>query len=233
MISTKMMHKVLTHSVEDYLKTIYNIAGENGRATTNQLAARMGVTPASVTGMVQKMAMADPPLLLYHKHQGVELTQEGVKAALEIIRHHRLLELFLQQTLGYSWDEVHAEADRLEHVISEDLEERIAQVLGDPSHDPHGEPIPTRDLHLPTTSMTSLGELRKGQDAVIERVDTTDQDLLRYLSTIGLVPGAQVRVLDYSPFDENIRLSTKGQADSLVLGQHITQQIFVNRIHSE
>ncbi|MGE5222175.1 MAG: metal-dependent transcriptional regulator [Omnitrophica WOR_2 bacterium] len=228
-----MMHQVFTHSVEDYLKTIYSIAGENGRATTNQLAERMGVKPASVTGMVQKMAMADPPLLLYHKHQGVELTPQGVKAALEIIRHHRLLELFLQQSLGYSWDKVHAEADRLEHVISEELEDRIAQVLGNPSHDPHGEPIPTRDLQLPASSVIPLSELRKGQEVIVERVDTIDQDMLRYLSTIGLVPGAQVRVLDYSPFDENIRLIIKGQADSMVLGQHITQHIFVNPVHTE
>ena len=222
----------LTQAIEDYLKTIYELTGSEGRASTNQLAERLGVAPASVTGMIQKLAAAEPPLILYQKHHGVELTPEGEKAALEVIRHHRLLELFLQEKLGYSWDEVHAEADRLEHVISEDFEERMAQALGNPSHDPHGEPIPTRDLRVPTSSETRLSELRPGQQATVERVDASDTDLLRYLGEIGLIPQAVVTVVDYSPYDGNLHLQIHGQSKLQVLGPRITGQVFVS-VHHE
>ena len=120
------MRKNLTKVIEDYLKKIYELTQSDERATTNQIAERMGVTPASVTNMIQKLSASVPPLLEYRKHHGVKLTAEGERDALEIIRHHRLLEMFLHQILGYSWDEVHEEADRLEHVISEEMEERIA-----------------------------------------------------------------------------------------------------------
>jgi DtxR family Mn-dependent transcriptional regulator len=148
-----------SHVAEDYLKVIYQLTRGGGRAFTSEIAASMGVTPASATGMVQKLAGDVPPLLNYEKNHGVELTSAGEQIALEVIRHHRLLETFLQQKLGYSWDEVHAEADRLEHVISEVLEERIARVLGDPHYDPHGDPIPNREFRLPEQSTTSLAEL--------------------------------------------------------------------------
>jgi DtxR family transcriptional regulator, Mn-dependent transcriptional regulator len=217
----------LTHVVEDYLKTIYNLTAASGRASTNQIAERMGVTPASVTSMVQKLAATQPPLLEYRKHRGVVLTAEGEKVALEIIRHHRLLEMFLHQTLGYSWDEVHEEADRLEHVISEELEERIATSLGDPRHDPHGDPIPTRDLHLPHSTTISLDELRPGQQAVIQRVRDEDADLLRYLSDLGLVPEARLAILSYSPFDGNLTLQVEGQPGPIILGPNVTGQVFI------
>ena len=142
------MPENLTQSTEDYLKAIYDLTLNGERATTNQIAEQLGVKPASVTGMLKRLAASEPPLLEYRKHQGAGLTEEGRRAALEIVRHHRLLELFLHETLGYSWDEVHVEADRLEHVLSEEMEERIARVLGDPMHDPHGEPIPNRELHI-------------------------------------------------------------------------------------
>jgi DtxR family Mn-dependent transcriptional regulator len=170
--------------------------------------------------------------VVYHKHHGVELTKVGKRAALEIIRHHRLLELFLQQRLGYSWDEVHDEADRLEHVISEELEERIAQALGNPSQDPHGEPIPTRDLRLPASSNLRLSELRPGSEAIIERVDAPDADLLRYLKEIGLVPHSRVKVLDYSAYDSNLRLHLDGKKEPIVLGERITNQIYVTMLSS-
>ena len=220
-----MLRENLTQSVEDYLKTIFDITLFNERATTNQIAERMGVTPASVTGMLKRLAANDPPLLEYHKHHGVELTPDGERIALEVIRHHRLLELFLRDRLGYPWDQVHAEADRLEHVISEDLEERIAQDLGDPLHDPHGDPIPSRDLHLPSETLVPLGELRQGQHAVVQRVRNDDPALLRYLESIGLTPQAQLSVLDYSSFDGNLRLEVAGKV--LVLGPAVTQQIYV------
>ncbi len=222
MVSTRY-----SKSIEDYLKTIYDLSATYGRATTNQLADRLEVTPASVTGMLKKMASDEPPLLVYHKHHGVKLTAEGEKAALKVIRHHRLLELFLQRSLGYSWDEVHNEADRLEHVISEEFEERIAQILGNPRHDPHGEPIPSRDLQLPRQSSTRLSELRPGQKAIVERVNASSADLLRYLGEIGLVPEVQVTALGYSPVDENLRLLITGQDNPVVLGPKITDQVFV------
>jgi DtxR family Mn-dependent transcriptional regulator len=219
----------ITQAIEDYLKAIYELSRAEERASTNLLAARLGVNPASVTGMIQKLAQGTPPLIEYHKHRGVALTSAGEKIALEVIRHHRLLELFLQEKLGYTWDEVHAEADRLEHVISEEFEERMAQALGNPSHDPHGEPIPTRDLQVPATTATRLSDLRPPQTATIERVDASDADLLRYLSEIGLIPQAKVIALDFSPFDGNLTLKIQEQEEARVLGQIITRQVFVSQ----
>jgi DtxR family Mn-dependent transcriptional regulator len=221
------MRKNLTHVIEDYLKTIYDLTASNGRATTNQIAERMEVTPASVTNMVQKLASTEPPLLDYRKHRGVKLTPAGEKVALEIIRHHRLLEVFLHQTLGYTWDKVHEEADRLEHVISEELEERIATSLGDPLHDPHGDPIPTRELHLPESSGVTLSQLRPSQRAVVQRVRDSDPELLRYLSEMGIKPEAQLEVLEYSPFDNNLRVQVERARESVVLGLRVTSQVYV------
>jgi DtxR family Mn-dependent transcriptional regulator len=221
------MRENLTRVIEDYLKTIYDLTASNDRASTNQIAERMGVTPASVTNMIQKLAATDPPLLDYRKHRGVKLTPDGKKVALEIIRHHRLLEMFLHQTLGYSWDEVHEEADRLEHVISEDLEERIATSLGDPRHDPHGDPIPTRELHLPESSEEMLSLVRPSQVVVVQRVRDSDPELLRYLSEMGIEPEAQLKVVDYSPFDNNLSVQIGDRKEPVVLGLRVTSQVFV------
>jgi DtxR family Mn-dependent transcriptional regulator len=221
------MREKLTHAVEDYLKTIYQIQSLEGRATTKEIADCLEVTPASVTGMIQKLAATKPPLVIYRKHQGVVLSPEGKQVALEILRHHRLLEQFLHQILGYEWEDVHAEADRLEHVISEEFEERIATALGNPSYDPHGDPIPTRELKLPNTPQIRLSDLHKGNRAVIYRVPDRDPDLLKYLSEIGLVPNAHLEVLEYSPFDDNLRLQVEGQPEQVILGPQVTRQIFV------
>src|SRR6202142_1880629 len=143
------MSDLLTDSIQDYLKSIYDLT-ENGQpASTTSLALRLGIAPASVTGMLQKLANLKTPLVNYHKHQGAKLTNKGRRAALEVIRHHRLLESWLVQTLGYSWDEVHNEAEKLEHVISEDFETRIAAAMGDPERDPHGDLIPSANLEMP------------------------------------------------------------------------------------
>jgi DtxR family Mn-dependent transcriptional regulator len=222
-----MLRDNLTQSVEDYLKAIYDLTLDQGRASTSQISQRMGVTPASVTGMLKRLAANDPPLLDYHKHRGVALTPEGESVALELIRHHRLLELYLHERLGYTWDEVHTEADRLEHVISEEFEERIAQVLGDPLHDPHGDPIPTRDLQITPDTWVRLADLRLGQQAIVQRVEDDDPHLLRYLLDIGLVPQARLRVVDYSGFDGNLRLDISGGDNQIVLGPRVTRQIFV------
>lgn len=219
------MEPTLTVSIQDYLKHIYELT-ENGEiASTNALAKRLNIRAPSVTGMIQKLASSKPALVEYQKHQGVTLTKEGRKAALEVIRHHRLLEAWLVQTLGYSWDEVHEEAERLEHVISEDFERRIAAAMGHPVRDPHGELIPTADLKMPYDESTPLSSLRQDQAATIQRVKASDTKLLRYLEDLGLVPGAQIKVKEYSPYDHNLTIQIGRK--SFVLGLSITSKIFV------
>jgi len=221
------MREKLTRVIEDYLKTIYELTCTTERATTNQIAEKMEVTPASVTNMIQKLAETDPPLLDYRKHHGVSLTPEGERVALEIIRHHRLLEMFLHETLGYSWDEVHEEADRLEHVISEEMEERIAISLGNPQHDPHGDPIPSRDLQMPQSTYITLSLLRPPQKARVKRVSDSDPNLLRYLSERGIEPDAQLEIMEFSPFDNNLMVQVTGSDEPVVLGSMVTSQVFV------
>jgi DtxR family Mn-dependent transcriptional regulator len=219
----------LTHAVQDYLKAVYALAGEEGRASTNDLAQELGVSPASVTGMIQKLAAQEPALLDYQKHHGAALTKPGLNAALRIIRHHRLIEMFLHEALGFRWDEVHEEAERLEHVISERLEDRIAESLGDPTHDPHGDPIPTKDLTIPPSLNIRMNEMRTDQRAVVRRVRDADPQLLRYLSNLGVTPGAEVLVRDYSAFDENLRIEIIGGGE-IVLGSRVTRQVYVELI---
>ena len=219
------MEKTLTISIQDYLKNIYELTENGENASTNALAAKLRVKPASVTGMVQKLASAKPALVEYQKHQGVTLTKEGRRAALEVIRHHRLLEAWLVQTLGYSWDEVHEEAEKLEHVISEDFERRIAAAMGHPLRDPHGELIPTVDLTMPVDTTTPLSSLRPGPTGTVQCVKGADTELLRYLDSLGLVPGAEIEIKEYSQFDHN--LTVKIGRKSTVLGLNITSKIFI------
>jgi DtxR family transcriptional regulator, Mn-dependent transcriptional regulator len=222
------MEQTITISIQDYLKHIYELTESGESASTNALARKMNVRAPSVTGMVQKMASSKPALVEYQKHQGVTLTREGKRAALEVIRHHRLLEAWLVQTLGYSWDEVHEEAERLEHVISEDFERRIAAAMGHPVRDPHGELIPRADLTMPVDRSIPLSALRPKQMAVIKRVIASDTALLRYLDERGLVPGAQIEVREHSPFDHN--LTIKAGRKSFVLGLNITSKIFIEEL---
>ena len=219
------MEQSLTISIQDYLKNIYELTENGEAASTNTLAKRLNVSAPSVTGMVQKLASARPALVKYKKHQGVTLTSEGKKAALEVIRHHRLLETWLVQTLGYSWDEVHEEAERLEHVISEEFEQRIAAAMGHPLRDPHGELIPTADLKMPPEESTPLSALRPKQTAKVKCVKNADAKLLRHLENLGLVPGAQIKITDYSSFDHN--LTVRVGVNTHVLGLSITGKIFI------
>ena len=217
----------LTPSIQDYLKHIFALTENKQSATTNALAERLNVAPASVTGMVQKLAALEQPLVLYRKHQGVTLTPAGQRAALEVIRHHRLLESWLVHSLGYTWDEVHEEACRLEHVISEDLEARIAAALGNPSRDPHGDPIPDADLVMPGDETLPLSSLRPGQRATVSRVNNDeDSNFLRHMTNLGLTPGAQLTVVDYSPFDNNLMVQVSGMPP-VVLGLAVTYKVFV------
>jgi DtxR family transcriptional regulator, Mn-dependent transcriptional regulator len=215
----------ITISIQDYLKNIYELTENGETASTNALAKKLNISAPSVTGMVQKLASAKPALVEYQKHQGVTLTKDGKKAALEVIRHHRLIEAWLVQTLGYSWDEVHQEAERLEHVISEDFERRIAAAMGHPIRDPHGELIPTADLKMPLDDSTPLSAIRPNQTATIQRVKAADPDLLRHLEELGLIPGARIEVKDYSPYDHN--LTIKVGRKTTVLGLNVTSKIFI------
>ena len=221
------MSRHLSDTVEDYLKVIYNLSVESNRVSTGQIAETLKVSPASVTDMVQRLAGEQPPLLDYLKHQGVALTEEGKKAALETIRHHRLLELFLHEILGYSWDQVHAEADRLEHVISEEFEERVAAVLGDPQRGLHGKPIPSRSLEMPDQNTCYLQDLRPDQRGIIHSVNDDDPGFLRFLESQGLVPGVEFAVIDFSPYDDNLRLKIKDKEQEIVLGTSVTAQVQV------
>ena len=212
-------------SIQDYLKTIYELTESGESASTNALAQKMKISAPSVTGMIQKLASSKPALVEYQKHQGVTLTKEGRKAALEVIRHHRLLEAWLVQTLGYAWDEVHEEAERLEHVISENFESRIAAAMGHPTRDPHGELIPTAELVMPEDNSTPLSSLRPDQTGTVQCVKDADTELLRYLDSLGLIPEAAIEVKDYSPFDHN--LTVKIGRKTVVLGLNITNKIFI------
>jgi DtxR family transcriptional regulator, Mn-dependent transcriptional regulator len=186
-------------AIEDYLKAIYVLGQDYGRVSTSLLAAYLCFAPPSVTGMLQKLAKLE--LVIYTPYQGVTLTERGQYMALEVLRHHRLLELFLVQELGYSWEEVHAEAEVLEHVISERLEARIAAHLGHPTADPHGDPIPHIDGTLPLCPCQPLADLPLGATGQITRVTDQHPDRLRYLAEVGLVPGAVVTLRAREPFD--------------------------------
>ncbi len=188
-----------TQAVEDYLKAAYEIEREQGKVTTMALAERLGVTPASATGMIKKLA--NIRLVTHEPYQGVRLTRAGRKIALEVIRHHRLVELYLNEALGVPWDQVHAEAERWEHVLSEELEERIDNLLGHPTTDPHGAPIPSREGTLAHPARVRLTELRPGQSACIAEVSDHDPALLRYLGSLGLYPQVQVTILAIAPFN--------------------------------
>lgn len=183
-------------SVEDYLKAILELGGPEGRAVPGgALAAHLGVRPASVTGMLQKLARGKPALVRYERHRGVRLAPAGRRRALEIVRHHRLLERFLHDVLDYGWDEVHAEAERLEHFISERLEARMAAKLGHPATDPHGHPIPAKDGGLPERLEVPLAQWACGVPARISSVSDRNAAVLRKLRAAGLQPGAEVTVL--------------------------------------
>ncbi len=186
-------------AVEDYSKAIYALQ-QRGECpvSTNALAERLGVTAASASGMVKRLG--ELGLVSHQPYRGVTLTEAGRRVALQVIRHHRLLELYLVKSLGVPWDRVHAEAEVLEHVLSEELEELIATKLGDPTHDPHGDPIPTRDLTIEETVTESLQTLATGDRGTFARVSDSDPAMLRYLAERGIAPGVELEVIDRQPF---------------------------------
>lgn len=217
-----------SESVDDYLKTILELGGaEDARVSTNALAERLGVRNPSVTGMLQRLAAQRPALIHYEKHHGVRLTAAGKRRAWELVRHHRLLELFLHDVLQYSWDEVHEEAERLEHFISERFEDRVAAILGDPEIDPHGHLIPPKHQTGVFRDEVALTHWPPGVPAVVSSVSDRNPVSLREIERLGLRPGAAVRVVQRTAAaclvrltaEEPIRLSHELADCVLVVGE--------------
>ena len=188
----------LTDAIQDYLKEIYKLEGSGQRATTSALAARLKVSAPSVTAMLKKLATFG--LVEHERYRGAKLTDAGERVALEVIRHHRLIEQYLVETLGLPIDAVHVEADRLEHALSEELEAHIDRTLGFPTSDPHGDPIPGPDLRLVPSEATPLSTLEAGASATVRRVPDRDGEVLRYLTKLKLVPGSRLQVRESAPF---------------------------------
>lgn len=186
----------------------------------------MGVEPASVTGVIKRLA--DLNLLNYARYKGVTLTKSGERIALEVLRHHRLLELYLMEALGYSWDEVDAEAEALEHVISEQMEERIADLLGHPEHDPHGSPIPTKDGMVKPRRGKPLTEMQEGEEGIVCGVMSDhDAELLRYLAKLGLLPDTRIRMLEVGPFGGSVQIAVGDTNRKTALGQDAASKVYV------
>ncbi len=196
-------------TVEDYLKAIYELQAKFGRAKTSALSERLGITPGSVTDMLKRLAGQTPRLVDYQSHQGVTLTGLGSRRALAVIRRHRLLETFLHDVLGFGWDEVHAEAEQLEHCLSERLTEALAVHLNHPTCDPHGDPIPSREGEIQNQAGRPLSELSAGQRLKITRVRLQDQEALQYLARNGIRIGAVVTIVEKSPLDGQISLAIR------------------------
>lgn len=214
---------VLSQAVEDYLKTIYTIEAEGDKATTTKIANSLEVSSASATNMVKRLS--EMGLVDYESYKGASLTKSGKKIALEIIRHHRLLELYLLEVMGYSWDEVHEEAEKLEHHISERFEEKIANLLDDPTHDPHGDPIPTKEGLMPEMDAEPLVEAEIDQEYMVSRVKDQDPELLRYLEKIGLLPGIKIKIQEKAPFEGPVTLLVENNEQ--VIGREVAKNIFV------
>jgi len=212
-----------TRAQEDYLKALYQLHGDQRPVPTRELAQRLGISSPSVSEMVTRLSSQG--LVEHDKYRGQQLTREGRKVALELVRHHRLLEMFLVEILGYSWDEVHEEAERLEHVISERMEQRIFELLGRPQLDPHGHAIPSLEGKVRSVSTRPLSECRAGERVVVQGVSDEDAGKLRELDRRGLLPGTRIDVVSESKFEGPIEVRIKGRRDSLPLG--LAKALFV------
>src|SRR5579864_1947728 len=212
-----------TRAQEDYLKALYQLHGDQRPVPTRELAQRLGISSPSVSEMVTRLSAQG--MVEHDRYRGQQLTREGRKLALELVRHHRLLEMFLVQVLGYSWDEVHDEAERLEHVISERMEQRIFELLGRPELDPHGHAIPTLAGRVRSVSNRPLSECHAGERLVVQGVSDDDAGKLRELDRRGLRPGTRIDVVAESRFDGPIEVRVKGRRDSLPLG--LARALFV------
>lgn len=219
---------VLSQAVEDYLKAIYKLETDEKGAPTTHIAEAVDVSSASATNMVKRLA--EMGLVDYESYKGARLTASGRKIALEVIRHHRLLELYLLEVMGYSWDEVHDEAEKLEHHISEQFEDKIAELLGDPTHDPHGDPIPTKDGSMPELEECSLIHAEENHCYIIGRVKDQDPERLRYLEKEGMLPGVQLTVKEKAPFNGPLTLLIEDEKK--IIGMELAATIFVAELPS-
>lgn len=213
----------LTDAIQDYLKEIYKLEAAGRRPTTSALARQLCVSPPSVTAMLKKLATLG--LVEHKRYRGARLTRKGERVALEVIRHHRLIEQYLSQTLGLPIDALHAEADRLEHALSEELEAHIDRSLGFPTRDPHGDPIPGPDLKIDRVAVTPLSTLEAGAKATVERIPDGDGELLRYLSKLKLTPGSRLEVRDSAPFDGPLTVRVGGAEHAI--SRELASQISV------
>jgi DtxR family transcriptional regulator, Mn-dependent transcriptional regulator len=219
-----------TEAVEDYAKAIHALCDRGPGAVTNSaLAERLGVSPGSVTAMLKRMG--DLGLVEHEPYQGVTLTEAGERVALEVIRHHRLLEAYLAEALGMPWDRVHDEAEVLEHYISEELEERMAAALGDPTLDPHGDPIPDRELAVHASAATPLATLEPGSKGVFARVSDSDPEMLRYLAQRGISVGAALEVVERQPFGGPLTVAIGG--DRHAIGGELAERMLVESGQAE
>lgn len=218
--------ELLTRSAEDYLKAIFRLATPGKPAGTNELAQALELAPASVSGMLRRLA--EQGLVDHEPYRGVTLSPEGRRVALRMVRRHRIIEAYLVAQLGYTWDTVHEEAERLEHAVSDALIERMARVLGNPRVDPHGDPIPEPDGTLAELVYTPLTEIGAGEDAEIRRVDTSHPDRLRYIAANGLMPGTRVRVTRREPFQGPITLRVDDR--ERIIGHELAGQLLCSRV---
>lgn len=219
----------LSPAIQDYLKAIYALTRTEPATGVLDIARVLQITPASVSNMLQKMDESQPQLIDYQKRHGVSLTVAGERAALRVLRRHRLIEEYLVKKLGYTWDQVHDEAERLEHAISPFLEQRIALALGDPAFDPHGDPIPDRDLVLPVRrGLVALRQVPVSQKAVIRWVNDQRADVLAYLGQIGICPGAEIEILRSNPLEGAVQILVAGRDQ--ILGETISAAVMVEPI---
>jgi DtxR family transcriptional regulator, Mn-dependent transcriptional regulator len=218
-VSSATLTETLTRSVEDYLKAIYRLSPEGRTASTSEIAHLLALSAPSVTGMVKRLS--EQGLLEHVPYRGVQLTDEGRRAALRMVRRHRLIEAYLVGFLGYSWDTVHDEAERLEHAVSDTLVERMAAALGNPDFDPHGDPIPSADGFVHELSGISLSDVPVGETVAIHRVQESQPERLRYMASLGLKPGARITVLDRQPFDDLVTIEVGDRKH--VIGRELSQ----------
>jgi DtxR family Mn-dependent transcriptional regulator len=221
-----MQKTAINHTVEDYLRSIYRVETRDGKATNAMLARELNISSAAVTDMVRRLA--EQGLLKYAKYQGAKLTSSGRTIAVEVTRRHRLWEVFLIKHLGYEWDEVHDLADKLEHIRSEKLTDRLDDFLGNPTHDPHGDPIPDKQGVIPKRTLVALAELEPGQSGTVGRVSDEYPELLRYASSLGLAIDAHVTVLEKIEFDCSTRIATEGGES--VVSEKLSNSVFVEKV---
>lgn len=217
----------MTESIDNYLKAIYELEEAAAPVATTALAGRLAIASPSATAMIQRLSAHKPPLVKYTRHRGVTLTERGRRRALEVIRHHRLIETFLHRVLKFDWDEVHEEAERLEHYISERLEDRIAEFLGHPEYDPHGAPIPAKDGTLPRARFVALTHVAPGQSGRVVRINRGPEGMEAYIHSLGIKPGVALTLAARAPFDGPVSVAVGPRRTAHALGQNVAELVVI------